>query len=285
MGTPARSMAAAVALAAMLAGCYLTSKDRLEGDPCEAFEEDLDNDGWGDCSDCDDSDPQVHPGVPDDGCCAAPDGKDDDCDGQIDEEPNVCDVECPEDLDGDGYVAPEDCDDTNPDVHPGVFDFADACTGLGNGIDDDCNGRIDDGFVGEPDIGCDPDLDGWLAPEDCDDLDPAVNPGAWEDVCCVGDGRDNDCDGVIDESIDSDAPCGPCDVDEDGDGWPSVEDCDDREPFVNPDRDEYCCPCRDEGGGFEYPDCNGTDDDCDGLVDETSLRAQYEDEFCCSGHL
>ncbi|MCB9797220.1 MAG: FG-GAP repeat protein [Alphaproteobacteria bacterium] len=37
----------------------------------------------------------------------------------------------------------------------------------------------------------DADGDGWAAPADCDDADPAVNPGA-EELC--GDGVDNDCD-------------------------------------------------------------------------------------------
>lgn len=41
------------------------------------------------------------------------------------------------DRDGDGYLSYEDCDDKNPAVHPGA---AEAC----DGIDNDCNGKIDD---------------------------------------------------------------------------------------------------------------------------------------------
>ena len=43
---------------------------------------------------------------------------------------------------------------------------------------------------------------GFGLPGDCDDTDPAVNPGA-EEVC--GDGIDNNCDGVVDE----DCSCDP----------------------------------------------------------------------------
>jgi hypothetical protein len=295
MRTAAHSAARGVVALTMLAGCYLSTADEEpHGDPCEAFEQDLDSDGWGDCSDCDDRDPSVHPGVvADGGCCGQVDGRDNDCDGAIDEDPSLCDVDCDPGLDGDGdgYFSPADCNDFDPYVHPGVFDASDPCIGTGNGVDDDCDGEVDEDWIGEPQGGCDLDRDGdgWSGTADCDDMDPAVNPGAWEDVCCHGDGRDNDCDGQVDESWDSDAACDPCaecaecDVDQDGDGWPDIDDCDDTDPTRHPGGVEYCCPCRDEGGGFEYPDCNGADDDCDGLVDETSLREMAEDELCCGG--
>ncbi|MBW2989727.1 hypothetical protein KY358_05425, partial [Candidatus Woesearchaeota archaeon] len=45
----------------------------------------------------------------------------------------------------------------------------------------------------------DKDGDGYKVPEDCDDNDPYVNPGA-EEIC---DGIDNDCDDAVDESDDS----------------------------------------------------------------------------------
>ena len=51
------------------------------------------------------------------------------------------------------------------------------------------------------------DGDGHVAREDCDDADPAVHVGVAE----VADGRDQDCDGQVDEGLDG--------VDEDGDGW------------------------------------------------------------------
>jgi hypothetical protein len=70
-----------------------------------------------------------------------------------------------------------------------------------NGSDDDCDGAID-AQDGDCEVGCtDADGDdyspdgGECGPVDCNDDDPAVNPGARE-IC--DDGRDNDCDGFID---------------------------------------------------------------------------------------
>ncbi len=60
---------------------------------------------------------------------------------------DVPDGSC-QDLDGDGYtVCDNDCDDANPLVNPGAFDFP-------NGVDDDCSGGIDD-----PNVDCDGALD------------------------------------------------------------------------------------------------------------------------------
>jgi hypothetical protein len=42
------------------------------------------------------------------------------------------------DCDGDGYTTPLDCDDTNAMVNPEAFDFS------GDGIDNDCDGTVDD---------------------------------------------------------------------------------------------------------------------------------------------
>ena len=41
------------------------------------------------------------------------------------------------DGDGDGFLPPEDCDDDDPEVHPGAEEVC-------NGLDDDCDGDVDD---------------------------------------------------------------------------------------------------------------------------------------------
>ncbi|MCK6502961.1 putative metal-binding motif-containing protein [Myxococcota bacterium] len=97
---------------------------------------DADVDGWGtddmtftscacpegyavQSSDCDDADPDAHPGAAE----VWYDGLDQDCTGGDDF-----------DADGDGSRLEEDCDDGDPSVHP---EAEEVC---GNGFDDDCDG-------------------------------------------------------------------------------------------------------------------------------------------------
>ena len=75
---------------------------------------------------------------------------DTDSDGIDDSMDNCVDVPNPDqaDSDGDGYGEACDCKDANPYVHPGA-------TELCNGVDDNCDGLIDEGFEGECPFVCD----------------------------------------------------------------------------------------------------------------------------------
>ncbi|MFT7520149.1 MAG: hypothetical protein ACI9MC_002293, partial [Kiritimatiellia bacterium] len=80
--------------------------------------------------------------------------------------------------------------------------------------------------------------------KDCDDTNPSIHPLAAE----THDGRDNDCDRLIDEGTDG--------FDDDGDGMSESQgDCDD----ANPDTYKGAPEIRDQA-----------DNDCDGVVDENT---------------
>ncbi|MEC7984479.1 MAG: MopE-related protein, partial [Myxococcota bacterium] len=113
------------------------------------------------------------------------------------------------DADGDGYDSSTDCDDADADVNPGAVE------NIGNGIDDNCDGQIDESS------GIDVDGDGYDDNEDCDDNDANTYPGA-----------------AYYESASD------CMTDEDGDGYGSDSptasgavagtDCDDSQPEIHP---------------------------------------------------
>ncbi len=151
-------------------------------------------------------------------------GVDDDCD------PGTVDGFF--DVDGDGY-SPEggDCDPNDTDTYPGAPELAD-------GVDNDCDGVIDEGTDQYDDDGDGAsEVDG-----DCNDDDPAIFPGADDNE----NGIDDDCDGIVDE----DSP----NTDDDGDGYSEVDgDCNDDNLEVSPAQVEIV---------------NGVDDDCDGAIDE-----------------
>jgi hypothetical protein len=99
---------------------------------------------------------------------------------------------------------------------------------------------------------------GECGPVDCADDSPAVNPGAVEN--CTN-GSDDNCNGLIDTQDPTAVGCPttPTCTDADADGFAfeggacGPEDCADDNPAVNPGAVENCT--------------NGTDDNCNGLID------------------
>ena len=100
-----------------------------------------------------------------------------------------------EDYDGDGWtVADGDCDDDDANINPSVPDNSN------DGIDQNCDGVPDDGWVDPQDQ--DQDGDGWTPAEgDCLDTPGTgeeFNPDAADDEC---DGLDQNCNGTVDDGF------------------------------------------------------------------------------------
>ncbi len=264
-------------------------------DECVSVPPDADGDGHADSEcldadgtpfgeDCDDNDPLAFPGNAE---VCDPDDRDEDCDPTTIGE---------RDADGDGYLdaaccneqadgellCGEDCDDRRANVNPQATEACDF-------LDNNCDGEVDEGvFVnmypdadhdGHGDESADeartcPQAVGFASSQDdCDDDDPEVFKGQFE-IC---DGKDNNCNGDVDE-VEQQAPWYK-DADGDGYGDPestptfscyrvpgrvlSQNDCDDSQKTINPNATEIC---------------DGLDNDCDGEANAPVGINDFEDD-------
>jgi hypothetical protein len=147
-----------------------------------------------------------------------------------------------------------DCDDLESSVHPDALEICD-------GLDNNCDGSVDNNAVDEQSWYLDVDGDGFGddavvvvacdAPSgyvnvkgDCNDSDSLFYPGAPENC---SDSVDYNCDGSFGS------------VDGDGDGFTACEECDDADAAVNP---------------AVLESCNGVDDNCDGTIDEAGALGE-----------
>jgi len=197
------------------------------------------------------------------------------------------------DADGDGYFddtcGGTDCNDTDEDINPEALDSCDEnnidnnCDGA-DGIPEVCDGKDNDcdEFIDE-DLGtttcglgeCEHTINNCVGEEEqeCDPME-----GSSAEVC---DGKDNDCDGSIDEDLGT-TTCGvgECEVTVQNcyngalqtctEGTPSVEICDDL--------DNDCDGLTDEGG--VCPDCAGVGESCEFLSCCPGLRCHPRKNYC-----
>ena len=193
--------------------------------------------------DCDDADPDVHPGAAD----TLYDGIDSDCDGANDFDADgdaFVDAAYPEQV---GGTAPfsGDCDDASDAVFPGApdtpYDDVDSNCDGANDFDADLDGAVADEHADEA---------AGLAVGDCDDLDPLRSPLRDE---LYYDGVDGDCDGANDFDADGDGVVSSAFPGASGGTAPAEGDCDDAEATTFP--------------GADDPRYDGVDSDCDGSDD------------------
>ncbi|WP_426748872.1 MopE-related protein [Myxococcus faecalis] len=267
---------------------------------------DADGDGYGNASastqactkpagyvsnagDCNDGSGAIHPGATE--VC---DGIDNNCAGGADE--GLTTSTWYRDADGDsygnasvstqncrqpsGYVSnASDCHDGNASIRPGASESCD-------GVDNNCNGSVDEGVQSTWYRDADGDGYGHASSTtqacskpsgyvsnatDCNDGSASIHPGASE-VC---DGVDNNCAGGADEGLTTYTWYRDADGDSYGNASVSTQNCRQPSGYVSNTSD-----CNDGSSGIRpgaSESCDGVDNNCNGSVDEGVLPTWYRD--------
>lgn len=269
-----------------------------------------------DATDCNDQEAAISPAASE---ICDPQNTDENCNNRADDSDPSVDptgtLPWYQDTDGDGYGSPEhiaqtchrpdgytdraqDCDDQNVLINP---DMLEAC----NGIDEDCDGQIDEDAFDARAWYMDADQDGYgdlntaiMACEalagfiaqagDCNDQAIDISPEATE--ICDAQSTDENCNGLSDDQDPSTDPTTYTttyqDNDGDGDGdlqisfqacippantVANANDCNDNAANISTSATEICDPQDTD------EDCDGLSDDADPSLDTTTASIWYAD--------
>ncbi len=208
---------------------------------------------------------------------------------------------CAKDRDGDGFAGDDDCDDNNASVNPKADESCD-------GLDNNCDGRVDEGLILEwyADLDGDKygDIDTTVSActmpagyvdnaDDCNDASSDFHPSSNLENC--NEDIDYNCDGsTLFDDADGDmvAACEDCDdsnaeiyakstwyIDYDLDGFGSAlivqEACLQPDHYI--DNTDDCDDLNPDVNPNGLEVCNELDDDCDGGIDEDVTTTFYSD--------